>query len=452
MSLLSSHLTADRLGQLADDGELSASEGELQHLGRCLRCQRKLEGHRRAAELLHRLNSSLPPPSRPRARWTSLGSGLMASAATIALLLVIVSIIPRGTGSSSNSPTPQASATSADTAHRWLPLTNTDTAWAWWSPDSQWLLVASGVTNGSPAQQSIALRDRTGRLVRLIQGESALWVDARAFVVFRGDTGLVGSINSPELTATGPHIIRGPQIFVTSALSSDHGAIAFSLSAVIDAASRFAVWTPTGTSPPTSGQPIVWSPDGRHLAVWHWASGAGRQVEGWVEVLSWPGLHSELQLKDQPTSPFGADGPLFDPTSSYLYVAGVVADISSGSIAHVSLGSEPGGVAWNDAGQLLISSLQATGGASVFNVDGRYLRTIPNTGDSMVASADGSTIFSWTASSARPIGLIRGFEMQERIAVDGPLQPPYVLPAPDGSELIAVWATDGGIEAFLLHR
>lgn len=356
---------------------------------------------------------------------------------------------PQGTPPPSASPraTEAASASPVPTG---VQLARANTLNAWWSSDSQWLLIASGVTNGSPAAQSIALHDRTGRVVRTLQGQQACWVDSHTFIVFTGTESLVGSVDSATLTPGGPPpVASGPHLSL-DAVSSGHGAVAYPLATALDATARFAVWTPTGTSDSLPGVPLMWSADGRHLAVWHWTRGTAPMVDGWVEVLGWPGLRSELRLPDEATAPPPAGSEWFDPSDSYLYVAGAIVDLASGTVAHLALGFDAGEPAWTSADQLVVPSLGG-GDAAVFDVDGRQVASIAGSGDSVTASADGSLVLSWTASEAEPVGVIHGSLVQERVAVPGAMQPPYVVPAPDGSAFVAVWVVDSlNSGAFLL--
>jgi hypothetical protein len=350
-------------------------------------------------------------------------------------------------------------AASTSPPRSWLQLTSADTADAWWSPDSQWLLVASGVTNGTPDQQSIALRDRGGGLVRTMQGSGAEWIDDRTFLVLDRDPSaavgamvrtLVGSVDSPTLTPTGPPVVNGPGGFETNPVSNGHGAVAYALSGTVGAQSTFAVWTPTATSATLPGVPVAWSTDGTQLAVWHQTSSeSSRQAQGWMEVLSWPSLRSVLQLKTEPTFPSGRQVQ-FDPSGSYLYVNGAFVDLGSGqTIGHIAADFDPENGAWDSADQFLVAS-RTGGDAGVFDVSGQQVATLGVTGDSFAASADGSLVVNWTMSEARPITLIRGTVVQERLTVPGTVQPP-MMPAPDGSALVAGWAGGNGTEAFLLQ-
>jgi hypothetical protein len=367
---------------------------------------------------------------------------------------------PQGSASSSATAA-QTAAPSASPAVPWVQLTSgidpnlvgeAGTPAAWWSPDSQWLLVASGVTNGPPDQQVLTLRDRTGRILRTMQGTAALWVDARTFIDFTGTESLLGSVDSPTLTSTGPPaFVSGPYLSLAG-VSNGHGAVAYPLSGSLGSTSTFAVWTASGTSAPVPGYPEAWSADGRHLAVWRPTEGRAPMANGWVEVLSWPGLHSELQLKEEVTSASAPGVQLFDPAGTHLSVGGVIADLTTGSVVHLAIGFQAGDPAWNGADELVVPSLEG-GPAAVFDVGGHQIGSIEGTGDSMSASADGSLVVSWNGyDDSGPITVIRGTTVEERITVPGPLHGRSVALAPDGSALAAWWTINKlGEGAFLLH-
>lgn len=450
MRLFAFHLKADRLAQLADEGGTRPTERESRHLAGCPRCQHLLEGHRRARALFDRINIAVAPP-RPQSAAVSatFALNLALSVLVVAVVAVLISDAQRrpvGVGKPGQT---------------WHLLAGANTVTAWWSPDGQWLLIAGGLTNGTLDQQVITLRDRSGSVVRTMQGYSALWVDARTFLILTGDPGvtgsqtrsLLGSIGSTGLARVGPPIMGGPAEMVEIPVSNGHGAVAYPLSIGYDASSAFAVWTPTGTSAAVSGLPEEWSPDGRHLLVWHWTSGGGAAfAHGWLEVLSWPGLHSEAQLKREDVSPGGVDTRFFDPRSNYLLVRNLVALSTGRAVASLPPGAV-GPLVWDSDGQIVDFPLHG-GDASVFDVHGKQVATIPGAARSAgsafaeaTASADGSLLVSWTMMEAGPITTIRNTTVQKRITPPGPVFGVY--PAPDGSVLVVVCATDTGAAAFL---
>ena len=273
-----------------------------------------------------------------------------------------------------------------------------------------------------------------------MQGEGALWVDVRTFVVFGAGSSVLGSVDSATLTPTGADV-------GSLALPNGRGAVAVPLSSSLDATSRFAVWTSQGTSSPVSGVPVAWSRDGSRLAIWHWTSGpSGPTVRGWIEVVAWPGLRSALQIKSHPTSPFRGQVQ-FDPAGQHLYVNGAVVNLVSGTVTPVIPGFQPGDPTWTWDGQLVVPSLDGRD-AAVFDVNGQERGSVPGTGSNVVAAADGSLVASWSSASASPILLIRG-SRHEEVGPPGPVQD--VVPDPTGATLVAIAAAEGGISAFLLQ-
>jgi hypothetical protein len=326
----------------------------------------------------------------------------------------------------SPAPSPLASPTQIGD---WKVLAASDTVEAFWSPDGNWLAVQDGVTNGTPAQQHLRLFDRSGNLVRSLDGDSIVWLDATQFVLSRGNSSFLGSVASADLTPIATDIGEGD-------LSNSHGAVAVATLASDQAKDSFVVWTQAGTSRVLPGDPSAWSPDGAKLAVWHYVKpvgpqGTGSQPPGWLEVLSWPDLRAVVSIKSASFSRWMT----FDPSGRYL-LAGpghTIVDTTTGQLIGPTV-TELGSPVWDSASNLVAPALD--GSVTTYPISGGPGVTQAGVGDTAVASTDGSTILLYFASSQdnRPITLLRN-GASRTIAVPGPV--PYgIALSPDGSGVV----------------
>ena len=304
-----------------------------------------------------------------------------------------------------------------------------------WSADGRWLAVWERLSYG--ATRDLRLLDSSGDLVRSLDGDRVVWLDATRFVIWRASSSFLGSVDSTVLTPTAVN-------FPADALSNNHGAVALTTANSSDTSkTSFVVWTQAGTSRVVVGAPEAWSPDGTRIAVWHSTApagplGVGYQPTGWVEVLSWPDLRSVASLKDdsfvRQTS--------FDPSGRYLLtsrlgVAGFsILDLATSRIVGPS--GVTGSPVWDSSSDLLVS---ATDGSVVtYPISGAPATTRAGLGDGVASSTDGSTIVAFFSQdylpNPRPITLIRN-GVSRTVSVPGGLESAPVL-APDGSGVVIV--------------
>jgi hypothetical protein len=325
----------------------------------------------------------------------------------------------------------------------WKVLTAAAGAGASWSPDGKWLAVWDNVAFPPPATQNLRLIDGAGNLVRSLDGDRLVWLDATQFVLSRGNSSFLGTVGSADLTPIAA-------TFPADALSNNHGAVALTTANPSDTAkTSFVVWTQTGTSRVVIGEPEAWSPDGTRLAVYHSTAtagphGAAPEPPGWIEVLSWPDLRSVASLKNdsfvrQPTD--------FDPSGRYLLVSGFglagysILDLATGkTVVRAGTGSP----AWDSASDLLVTATD--GSVTTYPISGGPATTQAGVGDGAASSTDGSTIvlyFSQDYSpSHRPITLIRN-GVSRTITVPGGLESNPVV-SPDGSGVVIVCLINHG--------
>jgi hypothetical protein len=304
-----------------------------------------------------------------------------------------------------------------------------------WSADGRWLAVWERLSSG--ATQDMRLLDSSGNLVRSLEGDRMVWLDAARFVLWRANSSFLGSVDSAVLSPTAV-------TFPADALSNNHGAVALTTANPADTAkTSFVIWTQAGTSRVVVGEPEAWSPDGTRLAVRHSTAppgplGVGYLATGWVEVLSWPDLRSVASLKDdsfvRQTS--------FDPSGRYLVasrlgVAGFsIVDLSTGRI--VGPLGVAGSPVWDSSSDLLVSAKD--GSVTKYPISGAPATTQARLGDSVASSADGSAIVAFFSQdyvpNPRPITLIRN-GVSRTISVPGGLESAPVF-APDGSGVVIV--------------
>jgi hypothetical protein len=368
----------------------------------------------------------------------------IATAAAIVTALVTVPLVFRtavGPGASSSptaitSPSLPSATASPTLASSGKVLAASAGAGASWSSDGEWLAVWDEFVSG--ATQDLRLLDSAGNPVRSLDGDRLVWLDASQFVLSRGNSSLLGSVGSSDLTPV-------TATFPAGALSNNHGAVAITTVQPSDPAkTSFVIWTQAGTSRAVLGQLEAWSPDGTRLAVWHSTTpagpqGVGSQDTGWVEVLSWPDLRSVASLKDNLLVPVGIS---FDPSSRYLllprigYSGFLILDLATGRTVGPS--GVTGLSAWDRASDLLVAATD--GSVTTYPISGGPAVTEAGVGDSVVSSTDGSTIVMYFAAdytqSPRPITLIRN-GVSRTISIPGGLESAPVI-SPDGSGVVIV--------------
>jgi hypothetical protein len=393
---------------------------------------------------------------RPVASVVAVMAAMVIVAALVAVPLVFRPAVGPSASSSATATTSGSlpSATASPTpVGGWKVIAASAGAGASWSPDGKWL--AAWDESPSGAAQDLRLLDRAGNLVRSLDGDRLVWLDATRFVLSRGDSSFLGSVGSADLMPIAA-------TFPKDALSNNYGAVALTTANPSDTAkTTFVVWTEAGTSRVVLGEPVAWSPDGARLAVWHSTApegpqGVGYQPTGWVEVLSWPDLSSVVSLKNgslvpRPTS--------FDPSGRYLLVSGL--GLSGFSVLDLSTGKTvgPSGVTgspvWDSTGDLLVPA--ADGSVTAYPIAGGAATKWAGVGDVAASSADGSTIVLYFSqdylSNPRPITLIRN-GVSRTISVPGGLESDPVI-APDGSGVVIVCLVHHGLpseetEALLL--
>lgn len=451
------HLDDEALARLVDAGggvELLSPEGQ-RHLRICPRCTGLLEGHRRARRLLLRADppAALPTPSFG-ARSVNVRPQFAVSAGGLLVVAIAVVVIGRGSlgpsaatpsaqGGASASPSGQPSAVASPaTVGEWKILAASDVADADWSPDGRWLIIWDDVVNGAPQDHHLRLDDAQGNLVRTLDGDRAIWLDAGSFVLVRSGASFLGTVDSDALTP-----ISGT--FPKGVVSNGHGALAYA-SGAPDAAEQYVVWTRDGTSDPRPGRPLAWSRDGSRLAVWHRVDTVvqTREPSGWLEVVGWPDLRPIAAVRDQAV---GAIPAPFDPSGRYLpFFAGrlYVLDLTTGSVRAVGPAGASNQFAWDRASNLVIAD--GNGSVTIYDVGGASLGVETNVGDSVTASADGSTVALYFSQGRQQLVLLGDGEPRS-ITAPGPVQPEPRL-SPDGSKLVVVCAVGSGVEVLLLTK
>jgi hypothetical protein len=368
----------------------------------------------------------------------------LAAAAAIVAALVSVplvfrpAVLPNASSSPSATTSPSLPAASASPSPigDWKVLAASTGAGASWSPDGKWLAVWDEFVSG--ATQDLRLLDSAGNPVRSLDGDRLVWLDATEFVLSRGNSSLLGSVDSTGLT---PIAVTFP----AGALSNNRGAVALTTGQPLDPAkTSFVVWTQASTSRVVIGEPEAWSPDGTRIAVWHSTApagplGVGYHATGWVEVLSWPDLRTLGSLKNDSFVP---QPTYFDPSGRYLLatklgLAGLsILDLVTGR----TLG--PSGVtgvpAWDRASDLLVAA--SDGSVTTYPTSGGPSTRQAGVGDSVASSTDGSTIilYFWGDYSQNPrtITLIRN-GLPRAISVPGGIESAPII-APDGSGVVIV--------------
>ncbi len=404
---------------------------------------------------LHDYYESITPPDSVRAtalvdrairarrareqsrRWRPLFAAAAALAIVAALVAVPFAFRPAAPPNASSSPPatmshslPPASA-SPSPAGDWRLLAASVSAYegASWSPDGNWLVVWEEYSG--TVVQGMRLLDGTGNLVRSLDGDSFLWLDATQFVLSKDRSSFLGSVGSTVLTPL-------EATFPAGVLSNNHGAVAVTTVQPLDPAkTSFVVWTQAGTSRVVVGQPEAWSPDGTRLAVWHSTApagprGIGSQDIGWVEVLSWPDLRSVASIKDDLLVSVGIS---FNSSSRYLllprvgFAGSLIFDLATAR----TVGASGIDGVWVGSSDLLVTATD--GSATTYPISGGPATTQIGVGDSVASSTDGSTIVMYFSqdysSNPRPITLIRN-GVARSIAVPGGLESGPAI-APDGS-------------------
>ena len=380
-----------------------------------------------------------PPPSQQTlvVTWEAvLGrSGRLAlSTLLVAVAACVAQPIP-------TSLTPQASATLiAPTALPSRPSPSPD-AWltlgpnatdAAWSPDGRHLLVwRNGAnTTADPADLWIDLPDGTNLQVfdgiggRGAGFAGAGWIDNTRFVAGDNGRNVLGTIGSTVLR---PFMAL---VDVETPISNGRGVLAYRTNATYGGGEHYAVWTSAGSTKPLAGSPVAWSHDGSELVVWHWTSGTGPGSNGWVEIVAWPGLR---RIAAWTTENVGLPDPgslIFDPSDRYFFSAGRVHDLATGTISTIPLGVTSGEVAWTSSPEIVAADFE-TLRARGYDVTGHQMFETDAVGDSVTASADGSTLVFWSQHGTRLTILRDGDERH----IDAPIDV-AVLISPDGTGFV----------------
>ena len=382
------------------------------------------------------------------------GAGLVAAAVALVIALVGLPMVlsPAGgpdarqssnqIGAATASPASGGSVAAASPSSQpnWNEIASGAGAGASWSPDGSYLAAWSEDAAGST--QGLRLLDRTGELVRQLDGDRLVWVDQHSFLLAQGGSFSLGSVGSSNLTPSAAPLSD-------TELASGAGAVArASLDPAAPSKSTFVVWTVAGTSSAVLGEPQAWSPDGEKLAVWHPMSSApavGSQTTGWMEVIDRRSLRAvatskSIALAPQPTR--------FDPSGRYLVESGIgigasaVLDTQSGKTTQLS--SLAGSPVWNDKGQLIVAGQD--GGLRTYSIDGTATSTLPNVGDQVAASADGSTAVVFYSqdyvSNPRPVTIVRK-SRTVAVGVPGGLEASPQI-SPDGTQAIVICLVDHG--------
>lgn len=224
-----------------------------------------------------------------------------------------------------------------------------------WSPTGTSFAIVDAPRNGSAI---VRLYASNGRELRSLDGWDLAWTDPRHFLVRRsagvGEI-VAGSLDNADLAS-----VRGS---FAGLLTNGHGAAALELPGTDPVQAQFLVWRSGTLGTPRAGQPVAWSPDGSLLAVVHVTSSAGStggEDVGWLEVLRGPDLVSVAAVH---SIDVGARGTpvLFSPDGSHLAIQATSAgepivailDLNSGRIASVRVGRVQS-VAWRGRNELLV--------------------------------------------------------------------------------------------------
>lgn len=450
------HLADATLARLADEpgGEL-ASESLGVHLLECRRCSGLLTGHRRARALLLRVDPTLDPPRLPtpggawgRLTWLGLLADGLVAGAVVLLLIGAATRLPASSVVPPSSSGPAVMPTASSATSLWKRLSSADASGAEWSPDGRWLLVWEGPPTGSSPDRQVSVEDAAGNVVRSFGGVDptsvtprslAAWIDTRSFLFARGGTIYLASVDSEGIVQLP---LRGiPQ----GAVSNGDGVVAAATGPGLDASTTYVTWSKeNGLSDVRPGAPIAWTPDGKRLAVWHWLSGSGPGTSGYIDVIDWPGGRSIAALHEDLGLPFAR----FDPSGRFLYDAAWVLDLSTASHLRIPLEGLVGTPSWNSSSQLVFPS-EADGTVAIVDATGSKVASLPKLGDSVAASADGSTLAFWFEQQPGPISLVTRSGTQ-RIDLPGPLTKPDPELSPNGSRLVVTVLNQNQSEVLLV--
>lgn len=334
---------------------------------------------------------------------------------------------PQSTHPTSNPPTMPADATSTPLAG-WKVLATGSNAGAAWSREGTWLLAWG---------DGLHLDDAAGNQVRTVPGGSAVWLDSRSYVIFNGGTTPeLGAIDSDTLTPI--ENLRVP--FDTEPLSNVHGAVA--LSRRTDNG-QFRIWTASSLTPWQSGLPMAWSRDGTEIAIWHFTAtggGTGGGEFGWVEVLRWPALTRVATIRGEAVDDRGFAALAFDPTGRFLAFHDAkggpdgILDVKTGAVARAGAALN-GPFAWNAESQLLVAT--DDGSVTTVRSDGTAMSRQAGLGDSICASADGTTVATWYEDAGNSLELLRADGASLLSWPDQPWGPPPLL-SPNGTRLAVI--------------
>jgi hypothetical protein len=415
----------DTLTAAIVDGGHEPTAAQRAHVASCGRCAGLLEGHRRARDLLLRLNpeAPLPAPGGSAVVHTPILQPLLlvASAAVVAAIALRAVTIAPAAAPETNTATPTQSVSATASAlpspsralspypagpnDVWVAVGPTGAAGASWSPDSLHLLVWSAPDEAG--RRAVELADADGTLVKSFRATDVAWVDADAYVARgNGQTVLIHVSTGSAEQSTGPAGFGW--------LSNGQGAIAYldGPGASVDSPGpddHFSVWSEHGVVTGVSGRPVAWSPDGSQLAVWRYGSssgGVGGQPIGTIGVYAWPGLHLDHEW---PAIEAGSAPVRFDPSGHYLEIAGTV---------------------------------------SVYGSDGHLLSS-RSAADSLAGSTNGRTIILFWWESSQP-AVLSSSGAERTLALPGALWT-YPEVSANGSGIVIFCQTRAGDMAFVLR-
>jgi hypothetical protein len=455
----------DTLTAAIVDGGHEPTAAQRAHVASCGRCAGLLEGHRRARDLLLRLNpeAPLPAPGGSAVVHTPILQPLLlvASAAVVAAIALRAVTIAPAAAPETNTATPTQSVSATASAlpspsralspypagpnDVWVAVGPTGAAGASWSPDSLHLLVWSAPDEAG--RRAVELADADGTLVKSFRATDVAWVDADAYVARgNGQTVLIHVSTGSAEQSTGPAGFGW--------LSNGQGAIAYldGPGASVDSPGpddHFSVWSEHGVVTGVSGRPVAWSPDGSQLAVWRYGSssgGVGGQPIGTIGVYAWPGLHLDHEW---PAIEAGSAPVRFDPSGHYLEIAGPsgfsAVDVTTGSVVSRSVGTGQPPV-WDESSDLVVPSLDGT--VSVYGSDGHLLSS-RSAADSLAGSTNGRTIILFWWESSQP-AVLSSSGAERTLALPGALWT-YPEVSANGSGIVIFCQTRAGDMAFVLR-
>jgi hypothetical protein len=316
-SLRRSHVTEDRLDQLARAAGPSQTPEELAHLEGCPNCRRLLAGFSRADDVLagRWADRALDRgPGVPSGSATVKVPGVptrrtMGTRGALAGLALVVIVVAGAAWLGSRGPTePGASVAATRTAGQvgtgvvaTLPSEPAYVSYSW-APDGEHLYVSD--TNTYTGR----LYRRSGQLVAAV-GPGESWLDASHLI---DDRGYVWAVTDKWVPRTGDYV------YYLWSVANGHGAAAVVLSVAACTCDPEITWYRDGSLHPTgeAATPIGWSTDGRLFLEGHMnPGGMDLEMSGWKGSVEIVGLASGRVLATVPDVR-GAVG--FNPSSTRL--------------------------------------------------------------------------------------------------------------------------------------